>query len=156
LESIASDDRGCVVFEAPTRAAATLRDLAAAGGVDRPAAVCRELTKLHEQIVVANLGDLESALADGSIPARGEFVIVVGMAAAGLTGVGADRASAAEGRQHAEDLVLARATVDRLVRDGSARGDAARRVAGETGIPRRQLYGGVDEGGDPAEASEKG
>ena len=51
LAAIAADERGTVLFEAPNRLAATLRDLAAACGADRPGAVCRELTKLHEQIV---------------------------------------------------------------------------------------------------------
>ena len=53
---LAADERGSVVFEAPGRLAATLRDLAAACGGDRAAAVCRELTKLHEQILRGSLG----------------------------------------------------------------------------------------------------
>ena len=56
LEQLASDERGSVLFEAPTRLAATLRDLAAACGPDRPGAVCRELTKLHEQVVEGPAG----------------------------------------------------------------------------------------------------
>ena len=79
LARIAADDRGTVVYEAPTRVAATLRDLAEACGAERPAAVCRELTKLHESIVRGSLGELAAAVAPGgSIPARGEFAIVVG------------------------------------------------------------------------------
>jgi 16S rRNA (cytidine1402-2'-O)-methyltransferase len=139
LARIASDDRGCVVFEAPGRVAVTLRDLAAACGEDRPAAVCRELTKLHEQIVRGPLGDLAESVAEGSIPERGEFVLVVGMAAAG--GGPTERPGAADA------LAAARTEVDRLVTGGVARGDAARRVAAATGIPRRQLYGAPESDG---------
>lgn len=137
LAQIAADERGCVLFEAPGRVAATLRDLAAACGEDRPAAVCRELTKLHEQIVRGSLEALGAAVADGSIPERGEFVLVVGMRSA--------EPSAAELASADDALTAARAEVDGLVAGGVARGDAARRVATATGIPRRQLYGA--EGG---------
>lgn len=130
LAAIAGDPRGTVLFEAPGRVAATLRDLAAACGEGRRGAVARELTKLHEQIVQGTLGELASAVADGTIPARGEFVLVVGMG------------DAAGGSGTAEpDLAAARAAVEGLVRGGVARGDAARRVAAETGLPRRRLYG---------------
>ena len=133
LAGIAADERGTVLFEAPGRVAATLRDLAEACGAARAGAVCRELTKIHEQVVRAPLGELAAAVADGSIPARGEFVLVVGMGAA--PGV--------EGRSGAVDqeaLAAALAAVDRLVAGGAARGDAARRVSAETGIARRSLY----------------
>jgi 16S rRNA (cytidine1402-2'-O)-methyltransferase len=131
---IAGDPRGTVLFEAPGRVAATLRDLAAACGQERSGAVARELTKVHEQIVRGTLGDLAAALADGSIPRRGEFVIVVGMGVVASSPLGAD------------DLADARATVDALVAKGVARGEAARRVARETGLPRRQLYGATEDG----------
>ncbi len=126
LARIAGDERGCVLFEAPGRAAATLGDLAAACGEDRPAAVCRELPKLHEELRRGTLGQLVEA----DIPARGEFVIVVG------PGVAESVADSDEDR-----VARARSEVDRLVAAGAARGDAARRVAAETGLPRRRLYG---------------
>jgi 16S rRNA (cytidine1402-2'-O)-methyltransferase len=138
LASIAADPRGTVLFEAPGRMAATLRDLAAACGADRPGAVCRELTKLHETVTRASLGELAARAADGTIPARGEVVIVVGWRgdAAGARGGTPD----AEG-EAAAALAAARGRVEALVAGGAARGDAARRVAHETGIPRRRLYG---------------
>ncbi len=132
LAAIAADERGSVVFEAPGRMAATLRDLAAVCGEDRRGAVCRELTKLHEQVARGTLGALASQVADGTIPARGEFVIVVGWGRGSAARSAADPASA---------LDAARAEVERLVADGVARGDAARRVATATGLPRRVLYG---------------
>ena len=67
--------------------------------------------------------------ADGTIPARGEVVVVVGWAA-----VAVDEADAEAG------IASARARVESLVAAGSARGDAARQVSKETGIPRRALY----------------
>jgi 16S rRNA (cytidine1402-2'-O)-methyltransferase len=134
LAAIAADARGTVLFEAPGRVAATLRDLAAACGPDRRAAVARELTKLHEQIVRASLGELAAAVADGRIPARGEFVLVVGMGAA------SERSGDA-----VPVLAAARGRVDRLVAGGVARGEAARRVAADTGLPRRRLYGVSDD-----------
>jgi 16S rRNA (cytidine1402-2'-O)-methyltransferase len=129
LARIAADERGAIVFEAPNRVAATLRDLAAACGPDRPSAVCRELTKLHETVTRGPLGELAAAAATGEIPARGEFVIVVG----------AWSGARPEVREPA-DLGAARTEVERLVAAGTPRSEAARRVAATTGLPRRELY----------------
>jgi 16S rRNA (cytidine1402-2'-O)-methyltransferase len=131
---IAADERGSVVYEAPTRVPATLRDLAAACGSERPAAVCRELTKLHEEVVRGTLGELAERAAGGALTLRGEFVVVVG------SGAGLARRAAGGAPASGPDLEAALAEVDRLVAEGAARGDAARRVAAATGIPRRRLY----------------
>jgi 16S rRNA (cytidine1402-2'-O)-methyltransferase len=133
LARIAADERGTVVFEAPGRIAGTLRDLAAACGGERPAAVCRELTKMHETIVRGSLGQLAAAAGDGTIPARGEVVIVVGSVEG--------RAVLPPASEVADTLARARRDVEQLVAGGVARGDAARRVSAETKIPRRRLYG---------------
>ena len=135
LDRIAADSRGCVVYEAPGRVAATLRDLAAACGPDRPAAICRELTKRHEEIVRGALGELAAQAGDGRLTLRGEFALVVGERRAEVA------ATAAEAATAVDLLALARAEVEQLVDDGSARGEAARQVSARTGIPRRQLYG---------------
>jgi 16S rRNA (cytidine1402-2'-O)-methyltransferase len=134
LARLAADPRTTVVFEAPGRLAATLADLAGACGPERPAAVCRELTKLHEEIRRGPLGELAGAVADGALASRGEIVIVVGDQAA---------VPAAAGDAVDEALARARADVERLAAAGVARGEAARRVAAATGIPRRRLYGGT-------------
>lgn len=136
LARIAADDRATVIFEAPTRLAATLRDLAAACGADRPAAVCRELTKLHEQIARGTLGELMTAVEAGTIPSRGEVALVVGGREPGAD----DGSSAASDRSPEDLLAEARARVSELVGAGATRGEAARRVATETGLPRRTLY----------------
>ncbi len=133
LARLAADDRAAVIFEAPTRVAATLKDLAGACGPDRQAAVCRELTKLHEQISRGSLAELIAWVAEGAIPTRGEVVIVV-------AGAG-DRGGGGPGPEHDTDVVeQARAEVDRLVESGIARGEAARRVAADSGLHRRELY----------------
>jgi 16S rRNA (cytidine1402-2'-O)-methyltransferase len=137
IARLAADPRATILFEAPGRLAATLRDLAAACGEERPAAVCRELTKLHEAIERGGLGRLRDAAASGAIPARGEMVVVVGEAG---PGPGAAPGAAGPGDADAA-LGAARAEVERRVAAGAPRGEAARAVASETGIPRRALYG---------------
>ena len=131
LARLAADERGAVIFEAANRLRATLVDLAAACGAERPAAVCRELTKLHEQVIRGPLGELVAAVADGTIPARGEAVIVVGWQS---------EASATPARDAADQEARAVADVEALVAGGMGRSDAARQVAATTGIPRRRLY----------------
>ena len=133
LTRIAADERATVLFEAPSRLAATLRDLATACGAERRAAVCRELTKLHEQILRGTLGSLREAVASGEIPVRGEIVLVVR---------GADREVIAAREEEADSaaLVEGRDLVESLVRAGHRRSAAVRRVAGETGLRRRDLY----------------
>ena len=144
LGRIAADPRPSVLFEAPSRVAATLADLAAACGPDRPAAVCRELTKIHEEFVRGTLGELADAALAGRIKARGEFAIVVGPG----TEDGPPRPDAGPGADETADpLEAARADVAALVAAGVARGEAARRVARARGVSRRRLYDAPDEGG---------
>jgi 16S rRNA (cytidine1402-2'-O)-methyltransferase len=73
--ALAAEPRTMVFFEAPSRLAETLDAMADAFGADRPAAVCRELTKLHEEVVRDGLGELAAWAAEG---VRGEIVVVVG------------------------------------------------------------------------------
>ncbi len=141
LARIAHDERATVLFEAPGRVAATLRDLAAVCGEARRAALCRELTKRHEEIWRATLGELaERAAAE---PPRGEVTIVVaGREAAGDHASGSERARDEEERRAGPppDLAAARARVASLVAAGRQRPAAARQVAAETGLPRRELF----------------
>jgi 16S rRNA (cytidine1402-2'-O)-methyltransferase len=134
VSRIAADDRGVVLFEAPTRLAATLQDLAAACGGERSAAICRELTKVHEQIRRGTLAELVEAVASGEVPARGEIVIVIGPAS--VVELTRDEAR--------EALSEGRAQVDGLVAGGLNRSEAARRVALATGRSRRSLYRGAE------------
>jgi 16S rRNA (cytidine1402-2'-O)-methyltransferase len=123
LARIAADDRATVLYEAHGRTAATLADLALACGSTRSAAVCRELTKLHEEISRGTLGDLATAFATRSI--KGEVAIIV-------SGSSTDLGSAS--------LVDGRRRVERLVAEGVKRSAAARLVAEDTGLPRRELF----------------
>jgi len=120
LAELAGDRRTLVFFEAPSRLAVSLAALADAFGADRPAAVCRELTKLHEQVRRGSLAELAD-WAEGGV--RGEICIVVGGASA-----------------EASDPDAALARVQSLAASGTRLKDAAALVAGETGIGRRELY----------------
>jgi 16S rRNA (cytidine1402-2'-O)-methyltransferase len=159
LARLAADDRTVVLFEAQGRLAGTIADLVSACGEARPAAVCRELTKLHEETLRGSLGSLAAAAAAGEIDLRGEAVVVVGQRPSdghpwprvGRGGAGGAKAGAAEpaGSEtgpESEALAEAWAEVARLVAGGAARGAAARAVAATSGIPRRMLYGAPDAG----------
>jgi 16S rRNA (cytidine1402-2'-O)-methyltransferase len=138
IARIAADERGTVIYEAPGRVAATLVDLASACGAERPAAIGRELTKLHEEIVRGSLGDLAGRARSGELTLRGEFALVVGAWPAARIEVESAAGSGIADAAAAE--VAALAEVERRVAAGSSRGDAARAVAAETGISRRRLY----------------
>jgi 16S rRNA (cytidine1402-2'-O)-methyltransferase len=127
LAQICADPRTTVLFEAPGRTAATLSDLVAACGAGRRAAVCRELTKLHEETWRGTLAEL--AARAGEQAPRGEVTMVV-------EGSAGDVPAAPE----AHDVEQARAEVSRLVGEGMSRSSAAREVAHRTGLPRRELF----------------
>jgi len=130
LAELAAERRTLVFFEAPHRVAATLSDLSAAFGADRPAAVCRELTKTYEEVVRRPLGALAGwAAAD---PPRGEITLVV----AGAPAVSAVRP---------DDAGL-RAEVAGHEAGGTARRDAIALVARQHGLPKREVYQAVITG----------
>jgi 16S rRNA (cytidine1402-2'-O)-methyltransferase len=124
LERIARDDRATVLFESAERTGATLRDLADACGHGRRAALARELTKRFEEVRRGSLAELAEGVA--ASPVKGEIVIVV---------AGADPTAVAT-----LDLEAGRARVERLVAEGVKRSAAAKLVAEETGLPRRDLF----------------
>jgi 16S rRNA (cytidine1402-2'-O)-methyltransferase len=111
-----------VAYESPRRIGATLAVLAELDP-ERPAAVCRELTKVHEEVVRGSAAELAERFAEGT---RGEVVLVVGPAAAG----GGEA-----------DLGAAREAVERLVEAGARRRAAASVVASLMGVPANSLYG---------------
>ena len=81
LERLSNESRTMVFFESVHRVAETLQSLIDAFGSERPAFIGRELSKLHEQCVHADLRDLSDQIHDGDIVSKGEFVIVVAGAA---------------------------------------------------------------------------
>ncbi|MCL2780767.1 MAG: 16S rRNA (cytidine(1402)-2'-O)-methyltransferase [Actinomycetia bacterium] len=124
--ALAAERRTLVFFEAPHRLAATLADLAAAFGADRPAAVCRELTKTHEQVRRGTLGELVDWAGD---EARGEITLVVGGAPA----------AAPSPADLAARVAAAQAT-------GQTRKEAIASVAATAGTPKRVVYDAVLNG----------
>lgn len=126
LAALAGERRTMVFYESPHRLAVMLDALREHLGADRQAVVCRELTKLHEEVIrgdLAHLGDWAR-----EHPVRGEIAVVVH---------GADAAPAPE----PEELV---ADVERLVATSDIKlKAAARQVAGEAGVSTRRLYDAV-------------
>src|SRR3954453_16106642 len=129
LADLAEEPRTMVFFEAPHRTAAALSAMAEALGPDRPAAVCRELTKTHEEVVRAGLHELADWAASG---VRGEVTIVV----SGRTGPAVVPAGP-------EDLI---ALVAAEESGGTPRKDAIRAVAQRVGLPKREVYDAVHRG----------
>lgn len=91
LQALAREPRTLVFFEAPHRIVATLQDCAAAFGASRDAAVCRELTKLHETVYRGSLQELAGQALEQPTVARGEITLVI----AGVGGAQAAAAAAA-------------------------------------------------------------
>jgi len=123
FRSLAREERTMVFFESPNRLGAALTDLATALGDDRRVVVCRELTKLHEEVVRGTAAELATRFADG---ARGEICLVVAGAAPAVA-----------------DLPSGVAQVLSLVAAGAKLKDACTEVAEATGLSRRDLYEAV-------------
>jgi 16S rRNA (cytidine1402-2'-O)-methyltransferase len=119
LAEVAAEQRTIVLYEAPHRIARTLADLATACGDDRPAAVCRELTKLYEEVVRGTLGDIEIG------EPRGEYVIV-------LAGAPVDMGSV--------DDDTIREALDAELTEGSTKKDAVAAVATRLRVPKKRVY----------------
>jgi 16S rRNA (cytidine1402-2'-O)-methyltransferase len=120
LQALAGERRTMIFFEAPHRLGATLAAMATVFGNDRPAAVCRELTKTYEEVKRGGLGALADWAAEG---VRGEITIVVG----GAPEVAADPGSALR-------------AVQERVAAGERLKDVTADVAAVTGLSRKDLY----------------
>ena len=125
LESVSRERRTLVAFEAPHRLRASLGDIAKALG-ERRIAVCRELTKMHEEVF---RGTASEAIAHFELP-RGEITLVI---------AGATEAIQAEAVAEASDDEVRR-RLRSLTRGGSSGRDAVDAVAAETGRARREVY----------------
>ena len=121
--ALAREPRTMIFFESPHRLVDALRDLASALGPDRRVVVCRELTKLHEEVKRGSALELADYFAAG---VRGEICIVVEGAAPATV-----------------DLVTGIEQVRALVAAGSRLRDASAEVAEATGLGRRELYEGA-------------
>src|SRR4051812_3682552 len=127
LGELAGEPRTMVFFEAPHRTAAALTALAEAFGDERRAAVCRELTKTHEEVRRGGLAQLAAWAADG---VRGEVTLVVAGQDPDARGVPTDTATL-------------KALVADQERTGVSRKDAILDVARRAGIPKRAVYDAV-------------
>ncbi|MGH3739222.1 MAG: 16S rRNA (cytidine(1402)-2'-O)-methyltransferase [Micromonosporaceae bacterium] len=126
LASLADEPRTLVFFEAPHRIAATLGDLAASFGPERPAALCRELTKTFEEVRRAPLASLAAGVE--SDPPRGEITLVV---------AGAPVVAVARTPEELAAMVAEREAA------GTPRKEAIRDVARQLDLPKREVYDAV-------------
>lgn len=124
LEALAGEERTMLFYEAPHKLTATLADLLAAFGPERRITLCRELTKLHEEIFRTTLAQAVERYR-GEDP-RGEFVLVV--------------EGAPEDRGESVTLEDGLERVKDLLEKGLSRKDAVRQAAGELGLSRNELY----------------
>ena len=129
LERLAGSTCTTIFYEAPHRLAQTLRALAGAAGSDRPAAVCRELTKRHEEALRFTLGQA-AAYYEEHEP-KGEFVLVVG---------GADPEQLLQERQQAWREISLEQHMERYLSQGMDRKSAMKAVAKDRGVSKREIY----------------
>ena len=126
LEALQGETRTMIFYEAPHKLCATLADLCAAFGPERSVSLCRELTKLHEEIRKTTLGQAAEFYRDNE--PRGEFVLVL---------AGADPADTA---QDVPTLAEAVAAAERLMADGMAPSAAAKQAAAGTPFSKGEIY----------------
>ena len=124
LDALRTEERTIIFHEAPHKLRSTLSDLQEAFGPERRIALCREMTKLHEETLRMTLG--EAVAYYEAAPPRGEYVLVVEGAAPSV--------------ENPVTLSDAAESVLQRYRDGLRLKDAAAQVAKETGFPRNQLY----------------
>ena len=124
LDSLRGETRTMVFHEAPHKLLTTLEDLAETFGPDRRVSLCRELTKLHEEVVRTTLGLAAERCAQDA--PKGEFVLVV------------------EGAPEAEDVSYTLedglALVERLKGEGLSTRDAVKRAAADLNLSKKALY----------------
>ena len=124
LQALKNEQRTMIFYEAPHKLTATLESMAEVFGADRPISLCRELTKLHEEVVRTTLAGAIALYAEN--PPKGEFVLVVA------------------GAQPEEKQVAtaddAAARVAALMAEGLSRKDAVKQTAKELDLPKNLVY----------------
>ena len=124
LESLIGENRTMVFYEAPHKLLVTLKDMAEVFGEDRPISLCRELTKLHEEVVRTTLGEAIVKYTENA--PKGEFVLVV----AGAPIVEKEKPTASD----------AATRVQQLMAEGLSRKDAIKQTAKELDLPKNVVY----------------
>ena len=124
LESLVNERRTMVFYEAPHKLLSTLEDMASVFGADRPISLCRELTKLHEEVVRTTLGEAVEKYTQN--PPKGEFVLVI--------------AGAPEVIEEAPTEADAAAYVAKLMAEGMTRKDAVKQTVKDLKLPKNVVY----------------
>ena len=125
LASLEKEDRTMIFYEAPHKLVRTLEDLQKTFGSDRKISLCRELTKLNEEVRRTTIGEALAFYGDN--PPRGEFVLVVDGAKAQDPG-------------EAEFTLTVKEQVDAYIEGGMDRMDAIKKVAKERGLAKNDVY----------------
>ena len=124
LESLQKERRTMIFYEAPHKLLGTLEDMAEHFGADRGISLCRELTKLHEEVVRTTLGEAVEKYTVN--PPKGEFVLIV--------------AGAPEEEKEVATTTDAAARVSQLMEEGLSRKDAIKQTAKELDLPKNVVY----------------
>ena len=124
LDSLRAEKRTMIFYEAPHKLMNTLEDMVEVFGAERPVSFCRELTKLHEEVLRTTLG--QAIVHFTETPPKGEFVLVV--------------AGAPEEAKEIPTATDAAARVNELISQGLSRKDAIKQTAQELGLPKNAVY----------------
>lgn len=124
LSSLRAEKRTMIFYEAPHKLMNTLEDMVEVFGQERPISFCRELTKLHEEVIRTTLG--EAIVHFTETPPKGEFVLVV--------------AGAPEEAKEIPTATDAAGRVNALISQGLSRKDAIKQTAQELGLPKNAVY----------------
>lgn len=124
LESLKSEQRTMIFYEAPHKLLTTLADMAEVFGSDRPLSLCRELTKLHEEVVRTTLSEALDRYTEN--PPKGEFVLIV--------------AGAKPEEKEIPSETDAAARLAELTAQGLSRKDAVKQTAKELGLSKNAVY----------------
>lgn len=124
LDSLRAEKRTMIFYEAPHKLMNTLEDMVEVFSAERPVSFCRELTKLHEEVLRTTLG--EAIVHFTETPPKGEFVLVV--------------AGAPEEVKEVPTATDAAARVNELIAQGLSRKDAIKQTAQELGLPKNAVY----------------
>ncbi len=124
LDSLKQERRTMIFYEAPHKLLTTLEDMAEVFGPERPISLCRELTKLHEEVIRTTLGEAVRRYQEN--PPKGEFVLIL--------------AGAPEAPTEVPTEADAAARVRALLAQGLSRKDAVKQTAAELGLPKNTVY----------------
>ena len=124
LDSLKKEQRTMIFYEAPHKLLSTLEDMAQSFGEDRPISLCRELTKLHEEVVRTTLGQAVVKYTEN--PPKGEFVLIV----AGAQPETKESATSDDAARRVKELMA----------EGMSRKDAVKQTAKELDLPKNVVY----------------